>query len=530
MIRLRCKTALTAAAALLFAVSAYAEPAINGAGSTAAAPIYKVWSQNYEKVSKTALNYDAVGSSAGVARIRERKADFGASDVAPSMADLQKDGLIVVPTVVTAAVPIINVPGVGKGQLKLTGELLARIFLGQVTAWNAPEIRELNPKTDLPAAPIRVVVRADGSGTTYHFADYLAKMSPEWASSRGAKSSLQWPDSFVAVKGSGEVAKTVKSTPGAIGYVDYNYVIDGDLNFAQLRNAAGNFVPPSVDAFVAAVRASDWYTKGDFSRSLTNMPGAASWPITMGTFAVLPRVSTTPDNTVAALRFLTWGYLNGDNLAKQANFVPLPERVQAKAYAEISKIVDRTAIRSARARCPRPVPGSSRSTACCYRASPRSTDRLGCGPPRGPLARSLTRRRRALRLDRRAPRFIHPLPHRLVLLEHLRRRLEIRERVPPSARLVAEGAKPLRLEQRAAFRIALEVEPVVGDQREHAFLAEHAVAAEHARDAQVRHERHVVGDHLGERAARRAWRSGGARHDTALSGSKSSSSAYSPRA
>jgi phosphate transport system substrate-binding protein len=329
-----------AAAALLFPVFAHASPSINGAGSTAAAPIYRVWSQNYERVSKTALNYDAIGSSAGLARIRERKADFGASDVPPSTADLEKDGLIMVPTVVTAAVPIINVPGVGRGQLRLTGEVLARIFLGQVTAWNAPEIRELNPRIDLPAAPIRVVVRADGSGTTYHFADFLSKVSAEWASARGAKSSFPWPGSFVAVKGSAEVAKSVKTTPGAIGYVDYNYVIEGDLDFAQLRNAAGNFVSPSVDSFVAAVRASDWYTKGDFKRGLNNMPGAASWPITMGTFAILPHVSTTPDNTVAALRFLTWGYLNGDNLAKQANFVPLPERVQAKAYAEISKIVD----------------------------------------------------------------------------------------------------------------------------------------------------------------------------------------------
>ena len=319
---------------------AEAAPPIKGAGSTAAAPIYAVWAENYRKVSETQLDYDAIGSGGGMARIRERKVDFGASDVSPSPADLQKDGLVAVPTVVTAAVPVVNIPGVGRGQLRLTGEVLAKIFLGQVAAWNAPEIRELNPKLKLPATPIHVVVRADGSGTTYHFTDYLAKVSPEWAGARGVKSQFEWPPQFAAVKGSGEVARVVKTTPGAIGYIDYNYVVDQDLSFAQLRNSEGQFVSPSPEAFASAVRNSDWNRRGDFSGGITNMPGTATWPITMGTYVVFPRVSKSPEATLAALRFLTWGYLNGDSLARVAKFVPLPQLVQSRAYAEIAKIVD----------------------------------------------------------------------------------------------------------------------------------------------------------------------------------------------
>lgn len=326
--------------ALIATSLASAAPPITGAGSTAAAPVYGVWAAKYEKETQVQLNYDAVGSGAGLARIRERKVDFGASDVPLSSADAQKDGLVGIPTVVTAAVPVINVPGVGRGQLHLTGDVLAKIFLGRIPAWNSPEIREINSKLKLPAAPIRLVVRADGSGTTYHFADYLAKVSPDWASAMGVKSQFQWPSQVIAVKGSGEVVNSVKSTPGAIGYVDYNYVLDNNLNYVRLRNAAGTFVEPNPETFGSAVRNSDWYTKGDFARGITDRPGTNSWPITMGTYALLPRVSTTPEGTLAALRFLTWGYINGDELAKLVKFVPLPQLVQARAYAEIAKIVD----------------------------------------------------------------------------------------------------------------------------------------------------------------------------------------------
>jgi phosphate transport system substrate-binding protein len=330
----------SAGAALGVAIIAYAAAPITGAGSTAAAPVYGIWAARYEKETQVQLNYDAVGSGAGLARIRERKVNFGASDVPLSLADATKDGLVAIPTVVTAAVPVVNISGVGRGQLHLTGEVLAKIFLSRILAWNSPEILEINPKLKLPAAPIRLVVRADGSGTTYHFADYLAKVSPDWASAMGVKSQFQWPSHVIAAKGSGEVVNSVKSTPGAVGYVDYNYVLDNNLNYVQLRNAAGLFVAPNPETFGSAVRSSDWYAKGDFSRGITNMPGAGSWPITMGTYALLPRVTSTPEGTLAALRFLIWGYINGDELARIAKFVPLPQLVQAKAYAEIAKIVD----------------------------------------------------------------------------------------------------------------------------------------------------------------------------------------------
>jgi phosphate transport system substrate-binding protein len=317
-----------------------AAPPFTGAGSTAAQPIYKIWAENYLRVSQAALNYDAVGSGAGLARIRARTVDFGASDFAPDPLDMDKDGLIAVPTVVTAVVPVINVAGVGRGQLRLSGEVLAKIFLGQVSNWNAAEIRELNSGVQLPSVPIRAVVRADGSGTTYHFTEYLAKVSAEWASTRGVKLQFEWPTRFIQAKGSGGVSKAVRSTPGAIGYIDYNYVLDDGLDYAQVRNADGAFMTPTPESFAAAVRRSDWYSGGDFSQSIANMSGAASWPITMGTYVLFPRVSKSPDGTLAALRFVTWGWLNGDDLARVAKFVPLPDRVQAKAYAEIAKVVD----------------------------------------------------------------------------------------------------------------------------------------------------------------------------------------------
>src|SRR6266496_2072771 len=191
----------SASAALITASLANAAPPIIGAGSTAAAPVYGVWGASYEKANQVQLNYDAVGSGAGLARIRERKADFGACDVPLSASAAEKGGLVAIPTVVTSAVPVINVPGVGRGQLHLTGEVLAKIFLGRISAWNSPEIRELNPKLKLPAAAIRVVVRSDGSGTTYHFANYLAKISPDWAGAMGVKSQFQWPSGFIAANG-----------------------------------------------------------------------------------------------------------------------------------------------------------------------------------------------------------------------------------------------------------------------------------------------------------------------------------------
>lgn len=231
---------------------------IHGAGSTAAAPVYRVWSTGYAATAGAQLKYEAVGSSEGIRRIREGRVDFGASDVPLSPQEASKAGLICVPSVVTAAVPVVNLPSVPQGQLKLTGDLLAKIFLGKLDAWDSPEIRALNPGISLPKLKIQPVVRTDGSGTTYHFSDYLSAVNADWKSAYGAKSTLPWPANFSGAKGSGDVVKALQSIPGAIGYVDYNYVLDANLNSVQLRNAAGNFVTANVGGFRDAIVHSNW--------------------------------------------------------------------------------------------------------------------------------------------------------------------------------------------------------------------------------------------------------------------------------
>jgi phosphate transport system substrate-binding protein len=321
--------------------AAHAAETVRGAGSSAAAPIYQAWARAYKKASGADFTYEAVGSSAGLKKIRARETGFGASDVAPGEAELAAAGLVVFPVAITGIAPVINLPKITDGQLKLTGELLARIFLGEVTQWNAPDIAQLNPGLALPAMPIAVVVRGDGSGTTYNFADYLAKISPAWKAKYGVKTSFDWPGTYKAVNGSDAVAAAVSATPGAIGYVDFGYVVDRKLVAVKLKNAEGDFVSPSIGAFRSAVSNSDWVSTGSFTSTLTNRPGKATWPITMGTFVLVPKVTEQITQTLPALRFFVWSFLNGDALVQESNFVRLPDRVQAAAFKSITSIKDK---------------------------------------------------------------------------------------------------------------------------------------------------------------------------------------------
>ena len=321
-------------------VSGVHAQSISGAGSSAAAPIYGSWAKAYQKATGIGFSYEPIGSSAGVNKIRARGSDFGASDVSPSEADLTKDGLVIFPVAITGISPVVNLPKVSDGQLRLTGDVLARIFLGQITQWNSPEIVSLNPGNTLPDAPIKVVVRSDGSGTTYNFADYLSKLSPTWKSKYGAKSSFDWPTNFVAVKGSDGVVKAVKEISGAISYVDYGYVKDNMLTTVQLKNLDGEFVRPSLAAFRGALNGSEW-VKGVFTGTLTNQAGKDCWPITMGTFIVLPKIADQPDQAMRVLKFFVWAFVNGDTLVQTNNFVRLPDRVQALAFRTITSIRDK---------------------------------------------------------------------------------------------------------------------------------------------------------------------------------------------
>ena len=313
---------------------------VTGAGSSAAAPIYRSWAKAYAKATGSAVDYDPVGSSAGMKKIQQQAVGFGATDVYPAEKDLLEHGLLALPVAITGISPIVNLPKVPNTQLRLTGEVLSRIFMGEITRWNAADIAALNPDLPLPDLPIKVVVRADGSGTTYNFADYLGKVSPQWKTSYGAKTSIAWPAGVLAFKGSDGVAKGVRDTVGAIGYVDHGYVAEYGLTTVQMKNADGIYVKPSIDAFKAALANSDWSATGVFNSTLTQRPGKSVWPITMGTFVVFPKVTQNPDQTTQALRFILWSFLNGDTLVQENNFVRLPDRVQASAFKIITSIRD----------------------------------------------------------------------------------------------------------------------------------------------------------------------------------------------
>ena len=330
---------LLAALGFLQAGAAGAQ-AVTGAGSSAAAPIYRSWAKAYAKATGRAVDYDPVGSSAGMKKIQQQAVGFGATDVYPAEKDLLEHGLLAVPVAITGISPIINLPKLPNGQLRLTGEVLSRIFMGEIIRWNAADIAKLNPDLTLPDLPIKLVVRADGSGTTYNFADYLGKVSPQWKKTYGAKTSIAWPAGVLAFKGSDGVAKGVRDTVGAIGYVDHGYVAEYGLTTVQMKNADGIYVKPSIDAFKAALANSDWSATGVFNSTLTQRPGKSMWPITMGTFVVFPKVTQNPDQTTQALRFILWSFLNGDTLVQENNFVRLPDRVQASAFKIITSIRD----------------------------------------------------------------------------------------------------------------------------------------------------------------------------------------------
>lgn len=315
---------------------------ISGAGSTAAAPIFRAWAREYGKVTGASLDYQAIGSSAGLKKIRAGQTDFGASDVAPPGAELDRDGLVMFPVAITGIVPVANLPKLADGQLRLTGEVLARIFMGDIAQWSAPEIRQLNPGVALPDLPIRVIVRADGSGTTFNFTDYLSKESGAWKKRYGPGGLNAWPTSGDAVPGSDGVVKAVRERPGAIGYVDYASIGENRIASVQLRNADGEFVRAGVPGFQAAVSASDWIATGSFTATLTGLRGKATWPITMATFVAVPRAPRHPEQALAALKFFVWAFRHGDALVHQASFVPLPDRVQASAFGAIATVKDRS--------------------------------------------------------------------------------------------------------------------------------------------------------------------------------------------
>ncbi len=299
---------------------------VTGAGASFPAPLYASWADAYHKLTRVKVNYQSVGSGAGLRQIRGKTVDFGASDMPLADEVLARDGLVQFPTVIGGVVPVVNLKGVAPGQLKLTGPLLADIYLGKIKRWNDPAIAAINPSVPLPDKQIAVIRRADGSGTTFIFTHYLSQVSPEWRDRVGAGTSVKWV-AGAGGKGNEGVSAFVQRLPNSIGYVEYGYAKQNRMRHVSLQNAAGQFVQPDPHHFTAAAAGADWGKS--FNQILTNQPDKDAWPISGATFILMHKDALKPAQTQAALKFFDWAYANGGEMAEKIDFVPLPASVQA---------------------------------------------------------------------------------------------------------------------------------------------------------------------------------------------------------
>ena len=327
---------ISAATLLSFTALASAQD-VTGAGASFPAPLYSKWASDYNKATNVKINYQSVGSGAGLRQIEAKTVDFGASDAPLKDEELAKKGLVQFPTVIGGVVPVVNIKGIQPGQLKLSGALLGDIFLGKVTRWTDPAIKALNPTLALPDAAIAPVRRADGSGTTFIFTNYLSKVSPEWKAKVGEGAAVAWPVG-AGGKGNEGVAAFVGRLPNSIGYVEYSYVKQNKMTFAQLRNAAGAFVSPDDSTFKAAAADADWIKS--FYQILTEQPGKDAWPITGATFILMHKAQDKPAQAAASLKFFEWAYKNGDKTAEELDYVPMPANVKAAIEKSWSEIKD----------------------------------------------------------------------------------------------------------------------------------------------------------------------------------------------
>src|SRR5712692_3887417 len=316
------------AAGTLAAVSAMPALAIDisGAGATFPYPIYAKWADAYRKETGTGLNYQSIGSGGGIKQIKAKTVTFGASDMPLKIEELDKDGLVQFPTVLGGVVPVLNVEGIAASELVLDGPTLAKIFVGEVKAWDDPAIRKLNPAAKLPSQAIAVVHRSDGSGTTFIFTDYLSKVSADWKANVGANTSVEWPVG-IGAKGNEGVANNVAQTGGSIGYVEYAYAKQNNLTSVNMINRDGKSIPPSAASFQAAATSADWEKAEGFYVILTDQPGASTWPIAGATFILVPKQPPDTEAVAEALKFFAWAYANGNQMAEALDYVPMPGSV-----------------------------------------------------------------------------------------------------------------------------------------------------------------------------------------------------------
>jgi phosphate transport system substrate-binding protein len=296
---------------------------ISGAGATFPYPVYAKWAAAYKAKTDVAVNYQSIGSGGGIKQIQAKTVDFGASDMPLKPEDLEKHDLMQFPAIMGGVVPVVKIDGIGPGELKLDGPTLAKIYLGEIAKWNDPALKALNPGLDLPNQAIAPIYRADGSGTTFLFTNYLSKVSPEWKEKVGANTSVKFPIG-AAGKGNEGVAALTLRTAGAIGYVEYAYAKQIKMSHAQMKNADGNFVQPESAAFQAAAANADWAKAPGFGEVLTNEPGAKSWPITGASFILLHKTAEHAERTKAVLAFFDWAFQEGQTLADGLDYVPMP--------------------------------------------------------------------------------------------------------------------------------------------------------------------------------------------------------------
>ncbi len=315
---------------------------ITGAGATFPYPIYAKWAEAYKAASGNGLNYQSIGSGGGIKQIKAKTVDFGATDKPLTKEELDRDNLVQWPMVIGGVVPVVNLAGIQPGQLKLSGAVLADIYLGKIRKWNDPAIAAINKGVALPGQDILVVARSDGSGTTFIFTNYLTKVSTEWKDKVGSDTAVKWPTGING-KGNEGVASYVRQQTGAIGYVEYAYALQNKMNYVQMKNKEGQFVAPNEKSFSAAAANGNWKPEAGFYEILTEEPGKASWPITGATFILMQKVQDKPESAKVALNFFGWAYKNGGKAALALDYIPMPDSVVKLVEGEWKRAIKDTA-------------------------------------------------------------------------------------------------------------------------------------------------------------------------------------------
>lgn len=320
--------AAAATLAAAFTITTAQAADISGAGATFPYPIYAKWADAYKKETGNGLNYQSIGSGGGIKQIEASTVTFGASDKPLPGEELDKFGLAQFPMVMGGIVPVINIEGVKPGEIVIDGPTLAKIFMGEITKWDDPAIKKLNGGAKLPSSAIAVVHRSDGSGTTFNFTYYLSDVSPDWKSKVGSDASVEWPTG-IGAKGNEGVANNVAQTKGSIGYVEYAYALQNKLIYTKMVNKDGKTVAPTSEAFQAAAAGADWKSKPGFGVILANQPGAATWPMTAATWILMYKQPKDTAASAEALKFFDWAYKNGDKMAEELDYIPMPDSVVA---------------------------------------------------------------------------------------------------------------------------------------------------------------------------------------------------------